>query len=201
VLKLLKLARVSPKILDAYRAGELTLEHVQAFASSDDTERQEQVFEDFNPDYNDADDIRSELKPEGDIPATDKRAVYVGIEAYVKAGGKTRSDLFTDSTYLLDAPLLDELAAKKLAKSEKRIRAEGWAWVEINPDLSWERRNKFGRIYERAAPLPPELQKEYDALQSEADTLENEWYDAEGDTEKPERLNEIEERIEQLDDR
>jgi ParB family transcriptional regulator, chromosome partitioning protein len=73
VLKLLKLARVSPKILDAYRAGELTLEHVQAFASSDDTERQDQVFEDFNPDYIDADDIRSELKPEGDIPASDKR--------------------------------------------------------------------------------------------------------------------------------
>lgn len=77
VLKLLKLARVSPKILDAYRDGSLTLEHVQTFASSDDIVRQEEVFADFNPDYNDADDIRSELTPEGDIPATDKRAVYV----------------------------------------------------------------------------------------------------------------------------
>jgi len=197
VLKLLKLARVSPKILDAYRAGELTLEHVQAFASSDDTERQEQVFEDFNPDYNDADDIRSELKPEADIPATDKRAVYVGIEAYVKAGGKTRSDLFTDSTYLLDPELLDNLASLKLSKSLKKIEKEGWAWVEIDPDLSWEKRNKFGRIYEGSV-FTSEQQEKYDALQAEAEELESDWYKSEAD-EKPERLVTLEAGIEEME--
>jgi ParB family chromosome partitioning protein len=119
VLKLLKLTRVSPKILASHRAGDLTLEHVQAFASSDDIERKEQVFEAFNPDYTDADDIRSELKPEGDIPATDKRVVYVGIEAYVKTGGKTRSDPFTESTFLLDPELLDELTARKLGTPQE----------------------------------------------------------------------------------
>jgi len=126
VLKLLKLSRVSPKILDAYRAEELTLEHVQAFASTDDQERQEQVFLDFNPDYNDADDIRDALKPEGEIPATDKRAIYVGIEAYVKAGGKIRPELFTDQKFLIDADLLNDLAETKLgSRKENRGRRLG----------------------------------------------------------------------------
>jgi ParB family chromosome partitioning protein len=200
VQKLLKLARVSPKILAAYRAGELNLAQVQAFASTDDQDRQEAVFEDINPEYADPDDIRDALTPEGDVPDTDKRAVYVGIEAYVKAGGKTRSDLFTNSTFLLDAELLNELAAKKLAKSEKKIRTEGWAWVEIAPDLSWETRNKYGRIHEEPAPLSPELQAEYDALKAERDLLEAAQWNETAD-ENPERLTEIEARIEELDDR
>ena len=198
VLKLLKLSRVSPKILDAYRAGELTLEHVQAFASSDDHERQEEVFADFNPDYNDADDIRAALKPEGDIPATDKRAAYVGIEAYVKAGGKIRPDLFTESTYLLDPQLLDELVTKKLAKSETKIRDEGWAWVEVVPDLSYEKRNKCDHLREDLI-LTPEQQEKYDALQAESEKLTNEWYDSEAD-DKPERLTEVEQAIEDIED-
>lgn len=198
VLKLLKLSRVSQKILDAYRAGVLNLEHVQAFASSDDIARQEQVFEDFNPDYNDADDIRTELQPEGDIPATDKRAIYVGIEAYVKAGGKTRSDLFTESTFLLDAALLDELATKKLAKSEKKLLAEGWAWVEIDPNLSWEKESRYGHVREEII-LTPEQQEQYDALQAECETLTDAWYDSEAD-EKPERLTEVEQAIEDIEE-
>lgn len=196
VQKLLKLARVSPRILAAYRDGDLTLAHVQAFASTDDTARQEQVFDDFNPDYNDADDIRAELMPEGDIPATDKRAVYVSIDSYVKAGGKTRGDLFTGHTFLLDANLLNDLAEKKLSKQRKKIEAEGWAWVEIDPDLPWETRNKYGRIYEEAI-LTPEEQAEHAALEKEL----REAYASPGEDETlDERLARIEERISELED-
>lgn len=202
VLKLLKLGRVSPKIINAYRAGELNLEQMQAFASSDDHEQQEAVFEDINPEYTDADQIRDALTPEGDIPDTDKRVLYVGIDAYVKAGGNIRSDLFTETTFLLDLQLLNELAAKKLAKSGKKIRAEGWAWVKVDPDLSWEKKNKYGRIYESPAPLPSELQAEYDALEQEAHKLRDAYYEEDADdAEYPPRLAEIEERIEELDDR
>lgn len=167
-------------------------------SASDDIERQEQVFEDFNPDYNDADDIRSDLTPEGNIPATDKRAAYVGIEAYVKAGGKIRLELFTDQQFLIDVQLLNDLAEKKLAKSEKKIRDEGWAWVEIDPDLSWEKRNKYGRIYEGTI-FTPEQQQQFDALQAEAGKLESEWYKSEAD-EKPEHLVTLEAEIEAMED-
>ena len=46
VLKLLKLARVSPKILKAYRVADLTLEDVMAFTVTDDHEAQEAAFYD-----------------------------------------------------------------------------------------------------------------------------------------------------------
>ncbi|MBI4031647.1 MAG: hypothetical protein HY370_08205 [Proteobacteria bacterium] len=61
---------------------------MRAFACTDDCAAQERVFDDMNPEYADPDDIRDALTPEGDVPATDKRAIYVGIEAYIKAGGK-----------------------------------------------------------------------------------------------------------------
>ena len=50
----LKLARVSPVVIEAYRKGKLNLEQVQAFAVSDDHEAQEALFQDFDPDRNDA---------------------------------------------------------------------------------------------------------------------------------------------------
>lgn len=197
VQKLLKLARVSPKIMDAYRAGELNLEQVQAFACTDDHNRQEEVFDDINPEYAEAGEIRDALTPEGDIPATDKRSLYVGIDTYIKAGGKTRNDLFTDSTFLLDAELLDNLATTKLAKSEKKIRGEGWAWVDIAPDLPYETRNRCGRIYEKIV-LSPEQQKQYDDLQAEAEQLNDAYYESETD-EKPDRLVTVEELIEEIE--
>jgi len=57
----LKLARVSPNILQAYRAGELTLQQVQAFAISDDHEAQERVHSELPDWINDADAIRDAL--------------------------------------------------------------------------------------------------------------------------------------------
>ncbi|MBS0155125.1 MAG: ParB/RepB/Spo0J family partition protein [Nitrospira sp.] len=199
VLKLLKLARVSPKILSAYRAGELNLEQVQAFASSDDQQQQESVFSEINPEYTDPDQIRDALTPEGDIPHTDKRALYVGIDTYIKADGKIRGDLFTESKFLLDPALLHELAVKKLAKSEKKICGEGWSWVEIDPDLDWDKRNRHGHIHEDLI-LAPEQRTQYEELQVQADLIENEWYESGGDSDKPKRLVELEDEIETIED-
>jgi len=67
----LRLARVSPVVFEAYRAGELTLEQVQAFAVSDDHAAQERVFGELSHRNSDPDDIRSTLT-EDEIAATDK---------------------------------------------------------------------------------------------------------------------------------
>lgn len=202
VHKLLKLARVSPAILGAYREDRLTLAQVQAFACTDDQTAQEQLFHDIDPDHADPQDIRDALRADTEIPATDKRVRYVGLSAYEKAGGTTRRDLFTEGDSgitTLDPELLNDLAVKKLSKSEKTIRAEGWAWVEINPDLPWDIRHACTRIHEQQAPLPAEQQAEYDALTLELDTLT-----AMGETDDPDteaRIADIESRIEAFDDR
>ena len=70
--------------------------------------------------------IRAALAPKG-APATSPAARFVGIEAYVAAGGAVHEDLFGDEVCLLDAELLRKLERQKLvAEADAICRAEGW---------------------------------------------------------------------------
>lgn len=203
VTQRLKLARVSPVILKAYRAEELNLEQVMAFTISDDHEAHENVLDNLREHDRDPRTIRDALT-ENDIAATDKRAKYVTFKAYEKAGGTTRRDLFSDDPnhiFILDADLLDKLLSEKLERAAKPVRAEGWKWVEINPDFGYEQKSKFQRRYAELAPLPPEQQSALDKLQQEYDTLYEAWSDTSDDQERPERLDELEDLIETFNDR
>jgi len=76
----LRLGAVSPRLMQAYRDGELTLEQLMAFAIAEDHARQEAVYERLS--YNrDASTIRR-LLTETHAAATDRRAIFVGAEAY-----------------------------------------------------------------------------------------------------------------------
>ena len=136
VQKRLRLARVSPVIIAAYREGEIGLEEVMAFAVSDDQAAQERIWSEAPPWMrSDARAIREALT-ENDIAATDRRVQFVGLKAYEKAGGATRRDLFSEGdegVFILDAALLSQLALKKLEKTAKAVRKEVWKWVEIHP--------------------------------------------------------------------
>lgn len=193
----LKLARVSSKVMEAYREGELTLEQVQAFTVTDDQEAQERVFEDLGD--SDADDIRDALT-EQDIPASDKRARFVTVAAYEEAGGAVKRDLFAEEdegVFLLDAELLNRLAKEKLQAEAEAVKAEGWKWVEIVPEFHREeyadyrlRRPEPLPLSEEAAAEQKQLTEEYSRL---FDTME------EGNEETSERLDEIEARINELE--
>ena len=81
----LRLASVSPKLLDTYAEDGMTLDQLMGFTVSSDDERQEQVWEAVQRSYNkEAYQIRR-LLTEGAVRASDKRAQYVG-EDYVAAG-------------------------------------------------------------------------------------------------------------------
>ena len=195
----LKLARVSPVVIEAYRKGKLNLEQVQAFAVSDDHEAQAAVFRDFDPDRNDADDIRDALT-ENDIAVTDKRVRYVTLKAYEKAGGTVRRDLFSqdeDGVFILDVPLLHRLVSEKLDRAAKTAQKEGWKWVEVHPEFDYQAKSKFHIRREELTPLPAKKQAELEALQKEYDDLEDQWSNSD-DAERPERLDEVGERIEKL---
>jgi ParB family transcriptional regulator, chromosome partitioning protein len=94
VSRRLKLARVSPKMMDAYRRDELSLAQVMAFAVTDDHAAQERVFANLSEWNSDPDTIRGILT-EGEIMATDHRVQFVTLAAYEQAGGAVRRDLFT----------------------------------------------------------------------------------------------------------
>src|SRR5450755_2606492 len=90
----LRLGSVSPKLMQVYRDGGLTLEQLMAFAITGDHARQEAVYERLSHNR-DASSIRR-LLTETHVAATDRRAVFVGAEAYTEAGGTILRDLFTE---------------------------------------------------------------------------------------------------------
>ena len=83
----LKLASVSPMLLDVYAEDGMTLDQLMAFTVSGDHERQEQVFERLKVSYDKQPYVIRRMLTEGAIRASDKRAQFIGIEAYVEAGG------------------------------------------------------------------------------------------------------------------
>ena len=90
----LRLASVSPKLLDVYADDGLTLDQLMAFTVSGDHERQEQVYERLGQSHaKEAYAIRRMLT-EGSVRASDKRAQFVGVEAYEADGGIVMHDLF-----------------------------------------------------------------------------------------------------------
>ena len=112
----LKLASVCEKLLALYAEDELTLDQLMAFTVTNDHAHQEQVGEALarNP-YKEAYQIRRMLT-EGAVRAADRRAQFIGAEAYEAAGGVVSRDLFQadDGGSFQDPALLDRLVADKL---------------------------------------------------------------------------------------
>lgn len=179
VRRRLRLARVSPKLLAAYREGQLDLDQLMAFAVSEDRARQEWVFDGLPPYKVDPSYIRRQMT-DAKVTAADRRAVFVGVDAYEAAGGTVLPDLFTEDRggWLEDVALLDRLALEKLAAEAGRIReTEGWKWAEAFLDYPYD------RALQRAYPVQvqrtePELARiaalsdEYDALITQWDHLD-----------------------------
>ena len=71
--------------------------------------------------------------------ASDKRALFVGLDAYEQAGGIVMRDLFQqdDGGWLENVGLLDGLVAEKLKAEAEKIAAEGWKWIEVNVDFPY----------------------------------------------------------------
>ena len=128
----MRLARVSPKLLQAYGAGDMTLEQLQAFAVSDDHARQESTWKIVRGSewHRNPEQIRRTLAAT-EVGRSDPRVQVVGLAAYEAAGGTLRRDLFSDEVAILDVPLLDRLANAALEEAAELLRAEGWAWVEV----------------------------------------------------------------------
>ena len=68
------------------------------------------------------------MQTEGAVRAADKRAQFIGVEAYVEAGGTILRDLFQgdDGGWLQDVTLVDRMLADKLKAKSETIAAEGW---------------------------------------------------------------------------
>lgn len=145
VQRRLKLANVSPRLLADYRAGAVTLEQLMALTITDDHAAQEAAFYGAPEWQRGASALRERLT-EREIDATHPLVRFAGLDAYTAAGGGIRRDLFAEGdagTYLTDAALLESLVRGKLDALAGDVRAEGWAWVEAVPHMSYAERQAF----------------------------------------------------------
>ena len=200
----LRLAAVSERLLEAYIAEDMTLEQLMAFTLTADYARQEQVWESLQQGWNKQAYYIRRLLTEGAVSGSDRRAVFVGIEAYEKAGGAVTRDLFADDEggWLEDPALLDRLAEEKLKAEAEQLAQEGWKWIAAAIDFPYGHKQGMRRIPGETLEMSAEEEATRAALAEEYDRLEAEH--AESD-ELPEeidqRLGELEEMIEALDDR
>ena len=197
----LKLASVSPRLLDAYAEDGMTLDQLMAFTVSGDHERQEQVFERLQQSYDKQPHVIRRMLTEGAVRACDKRARFIGVEAYVEAGGTVLRDLFQgdDGGWLQDVALVDRMVADKLKAESEAIAAEGWKWLEVAPDFAYG--HTFGLRQLRGEPVPmtAEEQAERDAVQAEYNRLSEEYQDVDDLPDQvDERLGELEAALEAL---
>jgi ParB family chromosome partitioning protein len=200
----LRLASVSPKLLDIYADDGMTLDQLMAFTVNGDHARQEQVFERLSQSYSKEPHVIRRMLTEGAVRASDKRAQFVGLDAYTEAGGLILRDLFQgdDGGWLQDVGLLDRLVAEKLHERSEAIRTEGWKWVEVAPDFAYGHTYGLRQLRGEQRPLTEEEQATRDALQAEMDVLEETYAEAgELPDEVDQRLGEIETALGQLDDR
>jgi ParB family chromosome partitioning protein len=170
----LRLGAVSPALMARYRAGELTLDQMTAYAVSEDHARQEQVFDLLGPDRPPY--LIRRTMTETKVTATDRRAVFVGAEAYGEVGGTILRDLFTEDGggWFEDPALLDRLAAEKLARIAQDVRdKEGWKWAEAHID--YPRALGLARVYPHPVERPEEETARMSALSEEYDALVTEW--------------------------
>jgi ParB family chromosome partitioning protein len=131
----LRLASVSPALIQVYRDENLTLDDLTAFAVTENQEAQERVFGQLQTWQRNPDTIRR-LLTHALIPATDRKALFVGMDAHTAAGGTMQRDLFSEDRggWITDAALLERLVAERMGREAETIRAEGCRWVSIGQE-------------------------------------------------------------------
>jgi len=175
----LRLARVAPSLMDAYARSEMTLAMLEAFTVNPDHARQEQVWEAIQRSHNRQPWYARDLLTETTVPTDDKRAQFIGVEAYEQAGGVMLRDLFSDEDegWLENPELLDRLVSDKLKGIADEVAAEGWKWIEVDTDLPYGHDRGLRVLTGTFPDLSDEERATREALREEYERLEAEHAD------------------------
>ena len=143
----LKLANISPKLFALYADEQITIDQLMALAVIDDHARQEAIWEGTHEYHRDAHNLRRMALGVAVSAANDRIARFVGLDAYIAAGGQVTRDMFTedDEVHCDDPALLTKLAAEKLEAGRERLLAEGEAWVDVVDQLDHKTRQYYAQ--------------------------------------------------------
>ena len=177
VEKRLRLGNAAPVLLEAYRAGEIDLDTLMAFAVTTDQARQSAVWETVSQQgYRPGAWQIKRLLTEDRVPATSAIARFVGIEAYEAAGGRIDRDLFAEEDergiWFDDPDLLNKLAMDSLQVAARELETR-WKWAEARLDVDWSATAAFGRVRPQPAEPTDQEKAEIERLRTRNDELAN----------------------------
>lgn len=163
------LGKIAPEIRDAWRAGKIDDSTAKAFTLTDDHARQVEVYNRLKKGYGlYAHGVRSELG------ANQHDQIYalavVGEEAYSKAGGVVRHDLFDEKTIIIsDTELLSNLANERIEQECQRLVADGWSWALSSRSIQnrWDYKDQLDEIQ-----LTPDEQAEIEAARARIEEID-----------------------------
>ena len=201
----LRLGNAAPELLDAYRADEIDLEVLKAFAVTADRERQMAVWEQVvGQGYRPSAWQVKRLLTEERVPGAAAIARFVGVEAYEAAGGTVMRDLFAhddeSGVWFEDPVLLEKLATDRLRTAADEL-ATRWKWAAAMIEVEWRDTASYGRIDPQPVEPTGEEQAESEKLEARqaelAELDDDEWTEElAGEAEAVEtRLSEIERAI------
>ena len=164
VYRRLALAALPAPVLDALKEGQISLGMAKAFTVSQDEALTLTVLAEVKGRDVSEHRIKQALQPAA-VSATDRRARFVGLDAYEAAGGSLTRDLFSDTVALHDADLLQDLFTERLNAEAGKLAA-GWKWAEVMADeyVSYSVTEKLARLYPVEGVLTEEQAERYDEL-------------------------------------
>lgn len=201
VAKRLKLANVSPKIIQDFRAGKCSLSQLQAFTITDDHKAQEKIAAEGYEDLS-TDDIHDALNSDK-IPATDKRVKLVGLDTLQQAGVAMVRDMFdAERGYVTDKKALQALVDAKLKQASDDLKAEGWGFVElVKEDVNgWQINQKYSDVPAKKISLSAADAKTLKDLEAQYEEINAKDHDKTTSADW-QKLDELEKQIEALEEK
>ena len=196
----LRLGKVAPELLDAYRAGDISLDIVTAFTLGADHQAQRAVWKQLKDNSYIQSHTVKRLLTEKAVPLDSDLGRFVGRKAYKAAGGTINEDLFSsdDERFMDDAALVRRLAIEKLEAKAAELRPQ-WAWTKAVLDLEYGFMAQYARVQPQPAEIPADLAAEIERIETRLGELEE--IDVDGFTDElAAEAAQLEERRTQIDE-
>ena len=178
----LRLGKLAPELLDAYRNGDISLDVVTAFTLGADHQVQLAVWHQLKDNSYIAPYSVRRLLTQTAIPVDSDLGLFVGSAAYEAAGGTVTRDLFStdDEGFMDDAALVRRLALEKLEQKAIELRSS-WAWTRAMLDPEYDFTAQYHRVRPQPAEPPAGIAGEIERIEQRLaelqETPEDEWTD------------------------
>ena len=163
----LRLGKLAPELLDAYRESDVGLEVMMAFTLGADHAAQLAVWRQVeDQSYIQPYTVKRLLTQSAVAARLRSRASSSASRPTRPPAARSTRDLFSgdDEGFMDDAALVRRLALEKLEQKAAELRSS-WAWTRAMLDPAYDFTAQYGRVRPQPAELPPEIAGEIERIE------------------------------------